>query len=380
MENLTVLRSACSSNMSFVKQLKQNELHLSELILCTSYLDEHYSPTIKQRIFHFLHNHFEIVKCKHCGNPSAWNKFDAANYESFYYPSKNYQEYCDRKDCVDAKNSAKIKKQWKKLGISNISQLAKWKETKVKNCLEQYGTEWYNQTEEYKSKLKENSLKKYGVEHPTQLENTQEKKRISNIKKYGAKYATQNDDIKKKIVQTNILKFGFESPMQSTLVQNKVIETNLKRYGKRWYTETDEFKEKSLETYNKKGVNHCSQISGTIEKRCRAGYKWKEYVFPSGRKIKIQGYENKAIDILLGAFDEEDIVTENIEIEKYVGKIFYESGGKMHRYFPDIYIKSTHTIIEVKSEWTFQNQKKINLLKEQSAKKSANFEFMIIEK
>jgi hypothetical protein len=51
----------------------------------------------------------------------------------------------------------------------------------------------------------------------------------------------------------------------------------------------------------------------------------------------------------------------------------------LRNYFPDIYIKSTNTIIEVKSQWTFDNWKEKNLAKEQAClQQGFNFEFIIL--
>jgi len=80
--------------------------------------------------------------------------------------------------------------------------------------------------------------------------------------------------------------------------------------------------------------------------------------------FKIQGFEGNAIDILLNTYKEDDIETSRKEITKLVGSFMYNLEGIDRRYFPDIYIKSINTIIEVKSEYTFlQDQVKNNLIK-----------------
>lgn len=377
MENLKKLYESINS-ISFSKRLLSNLDLQSELIAGTTFLDNFYSPTLNQRIFHFVHNKPDIMKCKHCGGPAAWNKFDAINYSSLYYPSKNYQEYCDKEECRHVKNSLKIKKQWDKKGITNISQLPKWKETKVKNCLEKHGTEWFSQTKEFKDKVKETSLEKYGVDHFTQHENVQKKKVETCLKKYGKEHVSQVAEIKKRAEDTCIERYGAKIPMQNADIREKIKHTNRDRYGADWVVQSEYFKNKSSETYNKIGVNHCSQVAGVIEKRTRAGYQWKEYIFPSGKIIKIQGYENFAIDHLLKIYDENDIITDNKEIENYIGKVFYEHNGR-HRYFPDLYILSNDTVIEVKSKWTYDTQKKINMIKAKTVIKNGhNFQFLLM--
>jgi hypothetical protein len=92
----------------------------------------------------------------------------------------------------------------------------------------------------------------------------------------------------------------------------------------------------------------------------------KDYSMPSGKIIKIQGYENKALDELLrNNFGEDDIINGS----KNVPTIWYNDGtGKKHRHFVDIYLPSINKCIEVKSTWTFKKQKDIVFFKQQAAK------------
>lgn len=110
----------------------------------------------------------------------------------------------------------------------------------------------------------------------------------------------------------------------------------------------------------------------------KTSFKRKEYVMPSGRVVKIQGYENKALDFLLKKYSEEDLVVGTKSIRLEIGEIFYiNNGGKSYRYFPDIYIKSENKIIEVKSAWTYKKYLDVNKLK-QKACISQNFSFNFI--
>jgi RNA recognition motif-containing protein len=107
-------------------------------------------------------------------------------------------------------------------------------------------------------------------------------------------------------------------------------------------------------------------------------YKYKEYIMPSGKIVKVQGYENKALDILIQKYTEDDIIVELKEINK-IFKFRYLLNNKEHRYFPDFYIKSTNTIIEVKCEWTYNIDKEKNELKKQCCLDNGfNFVFMIL--
>jgi hypothetical protein len=99
-----------------------------------------------------------------------------------------------------------------------------------------------------------------------------------------------------------------------------------------------------------------------IKARFIARYKKKEYIFPSGKRTVIQGYEDRGIDYLLTKYNikEDDIVTSS---EKECPIIEYTFNGRTHNYFPDIFIKSTNTIVEIKSIYTHKAQKEKNLAK-----------------
>jgi hypothetical protein len=52
---------------------------------------------------------------------------------------------------------------------------------------------------------------------------------------------------------------------------------------------------------------------------------------------------------------------------------------ELHKYYPDFYIKNENKIIEVKSEYTYNSDLEINLLKKQSfIDNDINFEFVIV--
>jgi hypothetical protein len=117
---------------------------------------------------------------------------------------------------------------------------------------------------------------------------------------------------------------------------------------------------------NKVGCSECvreyrSEISGEVRKKQqKSGYSYKTYVFPSGRKEQFQGYEGRCIDDLLSwGISEEDIVV----ADKHIPNFYYIYEGIKRRYFPDIYLKSTKTVIEVKSIWTYATQKDKNIAK-----------------
>ena len=115
-----------------------------------------------------------------------------------------------------------------------------------------------------------------------------------------------------------------------------------------------------------------------MQKSC---FKRKEYIFPSGRIDLVQGYEPQALDILIQSYEEDNIVTSNREIESLCGEMKYTFEGKEHKYYTDVYIKSSHTFIEIKSDYTFEIEKEKNLKKREACINAGiNFEFWIMGK
>jgi hypothetical protein len=81
--------------------------------------------------------------------------------------------------------------------------------------------------------------------------------------------------------------------------------------------------------------------------KAKSGMAWREKQLPSGKIVLLQGYEDLAIEQLLENHKEDDIVIhKGVPIVKY----FYKEIMRSH--FADFYIKSTNTLIDVKSNFT----------------------------
>lgn len=102
------------------------------------------------------------------------------------------------------------------------------------------------------------------------------------------------------------------------------------------------------------------------EKCFKFGFKRKPFTYPSGKIVKVQGYEPFCLrDLIEQKIDEEDIVTDI----KQVPEVWWEDEEKKkHRYYTDIYIKSQNKCIEVKSDYTFEKEKEEVLCKQQAVK------------
>lgn len=154
----------------------------------------------------------------------------------------------------------------------------------------------------------------------------------------------KNGLIRNKVKETNNKKYGGNAPMCSELIKLKMRNTCLEKYG--------------------------VENGGLLN----SGYNWKDYIMPSGAMLRIQGYENLALDELLQQYDESEIIANKKDIPKFE----YILNGKIRKYYPDIFIPKNNLIIEVKSEWILEKHKDINDIKFKSVIDAGyNFKLMI---
>jgi hypothetical protein len=310
----------------------------------------------------------------------------------------------------------------KKYGVENPNKSEDIKGKIKKTCLEKYGVEYISQAEEIKEKVKQTNLdkygvvctlhnkeikekvkqtwfSKYGVESSNQAEEIKQKKKKSYLNKYGVLHPSQSDEIKQKKKETCMSNFGVEFPTQSNLVIDKMKDNNFKKYGKAHILQVEEFREKgkqtSLQKYgfeypmksevikqkvkqtnlDKYGVEYVSQSTEIMEKMSKNAYKFKNYIFPSGRIEKVQGTEPYALNEILNVeyINENDIIVgaKNVPIIWY-----YDEFDKKHRHYVDIFIKSQNRCIECKSTWTkLKNEHNIYL--KQNAAKELGYKYEI---
>lgn len=177
------------------------------------------------------------------------------------------------------------------------------------------------------SKTKEKIKKCWNKNKIFQAKN---KREATNLKRYGNKIANINLEIKKKTKNTCIRRYGVENPMK-----------------------LDRFKKKSFE-------NRRSNIK-------MVSFKWKNIKLPSGKIVKVQGYEDKLISKLLMCLNENDIM-----IHKKVPIIeYYDYDGIKRRHFPDVFVPRLNWIFECKCNYTWNPNeitRKNNILKMKYAK------------
>jgi hypothetical protein len=242
--------------------------------------------------------------------------------------------------------------------------------------MKNFGVLYPMQSSEVVNTIKNNNMEKYGVEHTLQVNEFREKGKQTCLDKYGVEIPLQCQEIMNKIKKTNMDRYGFEHAAQAEECKEKYKETCLSKYGFKYATQTEEFKEKSRQTcLNKYGVKYAMQNPDIMEKASKNAYKLKEYVYPSGKVIQVQGTEPYALDFLI----EEKLINENDIVvgAKNVPTIWYfDESGKKHRHYVDIFIPSKNLCIECKSTWTF-SKKEDNIFLKQNAAKELGYNYEI---
>lgn len=341
---------------AFIVKLKRNDNEeLNDLIRRTSFLDSSYDNVcVNQRLWHYVNKYNEVKNCPICKNPLFYRET----------PNRGYIKTCGATECKKKQNQLSTSSTIKtKYGVDNISQTKEWREKVKSTNLERRGVEWNTQDNNFKLARK--------LAWEENKEDILNKRVITNNKIYGCDWVTQNEDVKQKKIETIS-----KDPLYHINRMNKLRSTCITKYGNNYFMGTPKFLKMSADTlYKKFGVYHNSHVSEVLDKRwINTSHK---YRFPSNNIIRVQGYEPLCLDeLLLSGYKEIDIIVGSTEIEKHIGKLTYiTDDGKLHRYFPDIFIPSENLIIEVKSAYTLS--KDINIkLKEQSVV-NANLKYLL---
>jgi len=306
-----------------------------------------------------------------CKNDNCNNLF----VKSFREIVDNNSYYC--KECLIKITVSKRENTFiKKYGVKTAMNSEIVKEKIKATNLQKYGVEWCFQSKIIKDKIKAACFKNYGVENPMQNKKTQEKLKKTCLEKYGVEYIYKSDVFKKKYNATILEKYGVKNISQNQDIKNKKVETSLKNYGVEYPSQNQKIKDKVKDTNLKNlGVEYPMQCSEVLSKNIKSNYKSKEYIFPSGNIILVQGDEQYALDELIinENIDETNIITGC----KNVPEIWYTDGlGKKHRHYVDIFIPTENRCVEVKSVWTAK-QNEHNIFLKQNAAKEMGYKYEI---
>ena len=250
------------------------------------------------------------------------------------------------------------------------------------NIIEKMKHTWHNKSNDdinkIQSKRKKTNLQRYGVDIASKLPYVIEKNKQSHIQKWGD-YAMRDTNVIQRRNNTCIEKYGGVG-FGSDFIYNKMKKTNVEKYGVEYYSQThgwyDKCVESTIQKYDKDWVSKVDHINA---KQQYGGYSYHDFEFPSGKVVRVQGYEPIVLAKLVIEYGEDDIVVGVQNIIDYVGFFHYIYENETHRYYPDIYIKSENRVVEVKSVYTFNKEKEKNLLKKDSVlNKGINFNFIIL--
>lgn len=265
-----------------------------------------------------------------------------------------------------------------KYSVENPSQSEIIKQRKIETCMKNHGVSNPTKSKTIRDKVKQTNLKIRGVEYSTQCPEVKEKAKQTNLKIRGVEHPKQSQEVIEKTKQTCMKIYGVTNPLNNELVMKKTKQTNLNRRGVEYPTQCPNVREKVKQAnLRNRGVEYPSQCPLVQKKKETSMRTFKDYICPSGKIRRIQGYENYALDELFKTFTEEQIITDREEIPT----IEYLYEDTKHVYFPDIFIPHLNKIIEVKSTWTYNLDVEKLKHKENFTKlKGYEYEYWIIEK
>ena len=252
-------------------------------------------------------------------------------------------------------------------GVKHAFQVKEFRDKGKQTNLEKYGCEYATQSELIQIKTKDTNLQKYGVEYSSQDPKTRLKFKETCLNKYGVENPSQSEEIKQLKKNTCFKNYGVEHPLQNTDIKTQIKKLCLNKYGVENPSQSEEIKQQKIETcFKNYGVEHPSQNPIILEKCLIHGFKYKEYILPSGKIIKYQGYENFALDELLqNNVLEKEIINGCADVPE----IWYTGlDKKTHRYYVDLFIPHQNKCIEVKSTYTITSNSETIKLKQQSVK------------
>ena len=259
-----------------------------------------------------------------------------------------------------------------KYGVKMALQNKEIREKGIATMQKRYGVDNPFQAEKVKQHIKEKNRLLHGVEYNTQRKDVQEKTKRTCIEKYGVSNPMKNKAVREKGMATNMVKYGAENPFQSEDIKQQIKEQNIILYGVEHNTQRQMVKDKIQSTCLRKyGVKSTTQVPEIFERCMKRAYRYKQFTFPCGNVVDVQGYEPYALDLLTIC----DYTYDDITIkQKGIPPIWYHVDNKRKRYFPDIYIKKENTIIEVKSDYTWKvDRQKCELVKSVCEKQGIKF-------
>jgi hypothetical protein len=196
----------------------------------------------KIKIYNYFNNIEYPIKCYACSNHVKFFNGSYSKFCSNKCSNKDKDLLGKRNETMmnrygklsmisnpDIKHKIKISFE-KNHGVSNISELAKLPETKIKisktklsyskdkrviintkrstTNLDKWGVDNISKNKNIKKITKENNIKKWGIEYPIMLDVIKEKSKQTSLEKYGVNHISKNENFRKKYKITNDLNYN----------------------------------------------------------------------------------------------------------------------------------------------------------------------------
>jgi hypothetical protein len=345
----TIIKAKCIRCDNNMKEKNFRDLVRSKNFGCIDCL-----PIIKQE--RAVATNIEIYGCKNAGqNEEVKEKMKQTNLKKY-----GVEYVCTNKDIQGKIRDGNLKNYQNP--ETRDKRINKWQNTNI----ERLGVKTPLQNQAIKEKMQQTNLERYGNKSPLSNPEIKEKINQTNLERYGSIYPLNNPKIIEKRNNTNIERFGHTNALDNDEIKEKAKETNRERYGCDYASQNLDIKNRVKETNMKNyGTEYPMQNAAFAEKVSKNAYKSKEYELPSGKIIKIQGYENFGLDRLLKVenTDENHVITSRSQVPEVW---WQDNNGIKHRYYIDVFITSQNRGIEIKSTWTYEKNYEAVLLKQQA--------------
>lgn len=174
-----------------------------------------------------------------------------------------------------------------------------------------------------------------------------------------------------KIKETQILKYG-SLACQTDEFKEKSKLTKLQRYGNEYYAgwEKSANTNRTKTTDEKNAINEkrrntnlalygieCPLMRPDILKKSMVSNGiGKEYTMPSGKIVRVRGYENIWLDMIFAdeIYAECELIIDDMSKMYSLPLFTYKTVERqVRKYYPDIYVPSKNLIIEIKGRWWY---------------------------
>jgi hypothetical protein len=219
-----------------------------------------------------------------------------------------------------------------------------------------------------------------------------EYKKSKNLSKTAKFFNLKECNLRKFLEKNNILNKKnqkitkqFENSIKNEVFDLYTIKKlNMSDIAKKFEITRYNVKKIIVNNFGKKFIKSKKEIIKELNYRCEhqkkahdGNFKRKTYSLPSGKQIKVQGYED---DFLNYVFENTLIKEEDFELDKRLRICLSTKNIKYKHYYPDFYIPKYNLVIEIKSTYTYNLLKKLNDKKIKKTIESGYNVFMIKDK